>query len=81
MWTRTPASWPWRSVRTEPSGRRPAFPEEPAGYIYDGERPLRAEELDDPFRRGILTVARATSEAELTWLRATVDSLDSGHRR
>jgi hypothetical protein len=41
-----------------------------------GDRRVRAEELDDPFRRGILTVARATSQAELAWLRTTLDSLD-----
>ncbi|MCX5137367.1 PadR family transcriptional regulator [Streptomyces sp. NBC_00340] len=57
--------------------RRVAFLEEPASFFYDGERPVRAEELDDPFRRGILTIARATSDAELAWLRATLDSLDA----
>jgi DNA-binding PadR family transcriptional regulator len=56
--------------------RRLAFLEEPASFFYDGDRPQRAEELDDPFRRGILTIARATTRAELTWLRATLDSLD-----
>lgn len=57
--------------------RRLAFLEEPASFFYDGDRPLRAEELDDPFRRGILTIARATSQAELAWLRITLDSLDA----
>ncbi|MET8944410.1 PadR family transcriptional regulator [Streptomyces sp. NPDC004542] len=56
--------------------RRLAFLEEPASFFYDGDRPLRAEELDDPFRRGVLTVARATSRAELTWLRETLASLE-----
>lgn len=56
--------------------RRLTFLEEPASFFYDGDRPLRAEELDDPFRRGILTIARATSRAELAWLRTTIDSLD-----
>ncbi|WP_151475337.1 PadR family transcriptional regulator [Streptomyces albicerus] len=56
--------------------RRLAFLEEPASFFYDGDRPLRAEELDDPFRRGILTIARATSRAELAWLRSMIDSLD-----
>ncbi|MEV0253381.1 PadR family transcriptional regulator [Streptomyces sp. NPDC050732] len=60
--------------------RRLAFLEEPASFFYDGERPLRAEELDDPFRRGILTIARATSQAELTWLRATLTSLGGSGR-
>jgi DNA-binding PadR family transcriptional regulator len=55
--------------------RRLAFLQEPASFFYDGDRPLAAEELDDPFRQGILTIARATSRAELTWLRATLDSL------
>ncbi|MGW1724378.1 PadR family transcriptional regulator [Streptomyces sp. NPDC002306] len=55
--------------------RRLAFLEEPASFFYAGDRPLRAEEVDDPFRRGILTIARATSRAELTWLRDTLDSL------
>ena len=56
--------------------RRLAFLEEPASFFYEGERPLSAEELDDPFRRGILTIARATSRAELSWLRDTLASLD-----
>ncbi|MEU1460375.1 PadR family transcriptional regulator [Streptomyces sp. NPDC005706] len=55
--------------------RRLAFLEEPASFFYDGDRPLRAEELDDPFRRGVLTIARATSRAELAWLRDTLASL------
>ncbi|MFI1508370.1 PadR family transcriptional regulator [Streptomyces sp. NPDC020597] len=57
--------------------RRLAFLEEPASFFYDGDRPLRAEELTDPFRRGILTIARATSRAELAWLRETLGSLDA----
>ncbi|WP_406510912.1 PadR family transcriptional regulator [Streptomyces sp. NBC_00212] len=56
--------------------RRLAFLEEPASFFYDGERPISAEELDDPFRRGMLTIARATSAAELKWLRATLRSLE-----
>jgi DNA-binding PadR family transcriptional regulator len=60
--------------------RRLAFLEEPASFFYEGDRPLRAEELDDPFRSGILTIARATSQAELTWLRDTIASLDEAGR-
>ncbi|MEV7127273.1 PadR family transcriptional regulator [Streptomyces sp. NPDC093260] len=56
--------------------RRLAFLETPASFFYEGDRPLRAEELDDPFRRGVLTVARATTQAELAWLRATIASLE-----
>ncbi|WP_327426118.1 PadR family transcriptional regulator [Streptomyces sp. NBC_01236] len=49
--------------------RRLTFLEEPASFFYDGERPMRAEEVADPYRRGILLTARATSRAERTWLR------------
>lgn len=55
--------------------RRLEFLEEPASFFYDGDRPLAAEELADPFRRGVLTIARATSRAELRWLRETLASL------
>ncbi|MER6126003.1 PadR family transcriptional regulator [Streptomyces sp. NPDC001795] len=58
--------------------RRLAFLEEPASFFLEDDRPLRAEEVDDPFRRGILTIARATSRAELAWLRTTLDSLGGG---
>ncbi|MER6471232.1 PadR family transcriptional regulator [Streptomyces collinus] len=56
--------------------RRLAFLQEPASFFYDGDRPLAAEDLDDPFRRGVLTIARATSRAELAWLRDTLTSLE-----
>ncbi|MCG6498184.1 hypothetical protein [Kitasatospora sp. A2-31] len=42
------------------------FLSEPASFFYDGTRPIGAEEVGDPFRRGLLLIARATSEAELT---------------
>lgn len=49
--------------------RRLAFLEEPASFFYDGDRPVRAEEVADPYRRGLLLTARATSRAERAWLR------------
>lgn len=55
--------------------RRRAFLDQPSSFFYEEGRPLRAEEFDDPFRRGVLTIARATSEAELRWLDATLDEL------
>ncbi|MEV0094931.1 PadR family transcriptional regulator [Streptomyces sp. NPDC050738] len=67
---------PRPTAQAEVLRRRLAFLEEPASFFYEGDRPLRAEELDDPFRRGILTIARATSRAEITWLHATLRSLD-----
>ncbi|MEV4613046.1 PadR family transcriptional regulator [Kitasatospora sp. NPDC049258] len=57
--------------------RRLAFLSEPASFFYDGPRPVGAEELDDPFRRGILLIARATTQAELAWLRSTLASLEA----
>ncbi|WKX68731.1 PadR family transcriptional regulator [Streptomyces sp. XD-27] len=55
--------------------RRLEFLRRPTSFFYEGDRPLSAEEVDDPFRRGVLTIARATSQAELAWLRRTLDSL------
>lgn len=49
--------------------RRLAFLEEPASFFYDGDRPLQAEEVSDPYRRGMLLTARAISSAERAWLR------------
>lgn len=43
--------------------------------FYEGDRPLRAEEVKDPFRRGILTIARAAGRAELPWPQRTPDTL------
>ncbi|MGI5292294.1 PadR family transcriptional regulator [Nonomuraea polychroma] len=56
--------------------RRLAFLEEPTSFFYDGDRPMGAEEFGDPFRQGLLTIAHATSQAELAWLRATIESLE-----
>lgn len=60
--------------------RRLAFLEEPASFFATDEdeegtggRPLRAEEADDPYRRGMLLTARATSRAERAWLREVLD--------
>lgn len=49
--------------------RRLEFLEEPASFFYDDDRPLHAEEVGDPYRRGMLLTARAISTAERTWLR------------
>ncbi|MER7772774.1 PadR family transcriptional regulator [Kitasatospora sp. NPDC096140] len=56
--------------------RRLAFLSEPASFFYDGDRPMGAEEFPDPFRRGQLLIARATTEAELGWLHATLAELE-----
>jgi hypothetical protein len=54
--------------------RRLEFLEQPASFFYDGEQPVRAEEVTDPYRRGMLLTARAISTAERTWLREMLDS-------
>ncbi|MFH8386006.1 PadR family transcriptional regulator [Kitasatospora sp. NPDC018058] len=60
--------------------RRLAFLSEPASFYYDGDRPRSAEEFTDPFRRGLLLTARATTETELSWLRAAVAELEGAAR-
>ncbi|WP_329181153.1 PadR family transcriptional regulator [Streptomyces sp. NBC_01477] len=57
--------------------RRLAFLEEPSSFFYADDRPVSAEEIDDPFRQGVLTIARATTRAELGWLRTTLAGLDA----
>ncbi|MCC2280475.1 PadR family transcriptional regulator [Streptomyces sp. ET3-23] len=57
--------------------RRLAFLQEPSSFFYEGDRPLSAGDVDDPFRQGVLTIARATSQAELDWLQKTLNDLDS----
>lgn len=55
--------------------RRLEFMDGPAGYFYADGRPLRAAEMSDRFRRGMLTLAAATSRADRAWLRATIADL------
>jgi DNA-binding PadR family transcriptional regulator len=54
--------------------RRLEFLDQPASFFYDGQRPLGAEDLTDPYRRGMLLTARVISTAERTWLREILDS-------
>lgn len=56
--------------------RRLDYLEQPASFFYDGEKPLRADDLTDPYRRGILLSARATSRAERAWIRELLDAAD-----
>jgi hypothetical protein len=48
--------------------RRLEFLEAPASFFYEGDRPLRAKDMADPYRRGMLLTARAINRAERTWL-------------
>lgn len=45
------------------------FLEGDGSFFYDGDRPVRAVEVTDPYRRGMFVVATATSRAEQAWLR------------
>jgi DNA-binding PadR family transcriptional regulator len=56
--------------------RRQQFLNTPASFFYGDDQPLRAEDVDDPFRRGVLEIARVTSRTELEWLNKTIGELD-----
>ncbi|MEU4369301.1 PadR family transcriptional regulator [Micromonospora chersina] len=58
--------------------RRLAFLDQPASFFATGDRPQRAAEQADPFRRGMLVMAREISRAERSWLRATIAELRAG---
>ena len=57
--------------------RRLDFLTTPASFFYEGDRPLRAEDFDDPFRSGLMQIARVTSRTELAWLRKTIGELEA----
>ncbi|MGC0418143.1 PadR family transcriptional regulator [Embleya sp. AB8] len=56
--------------------RRLEFMNQPASYFYADGRPLRAAETADPFRKGMLTLAAATSRADRAWLEAMIATLE-----
>ncbi|MFJ4976394.1 PadR family transcriptional regulator [Streptomyces coeruleorubidus] len=56
--------------------RRLDFLETPSSFFYESGKPVRAEEADDLFRQGMLRVARATGEAERSWLREAIALLE-----
>ncbi|NUP01229.1 MAG: PadR family transcriptional regulator [Nonomuraea sp.] len=55
--------------------RRLAFLEAPASFFYEGGRPVRIKDEPDPYRRGMLEIARASSRAEKEWLRQRLEEL------
>jgi DNA-binding PadR family transcriptional regulator len=57
--------------------RRLDFLETPASFFYRDGEPQRAEEVPDPFHRGMLLIARATGDAEKRWLREAVAELEA----
>ncbi|GAA3396505.1 PadR family transcriptional regulator [Streptomyces roseoviridis] len=56
--------------------RRLDFLTTPASFFYKGAAPVRAEDEPDPFRRGMLRIARATGTEEKAWLAETLEELD-----
>ena len=59
---------PVRAERDAVLQRRLDFLSQPASFFYDGDRPLKTDEIAEPYRQGILVSARATSRAERAWL-------------
>ncbi|MEV0647947.1 PadR family transcriptional regulator [Phytomonospora sp. NPDC050363] len=57
--------------------RRLDFLTQPASFFWDGDKPLRAEDFADPFRKGLFTIATATSRTEIRWLRETIAELET----
>ena len=48
--------------------RRLDFLSQPGSFFYEDGKRLKADDIADPYRRGILISARATSRAERAWL-------------
>ncbi|WP_336206014.1 PadR family transcriptional regulator [Nonomuraea sp. LPB2021202275-12-8] len=57
--------------------RRLAFLEAPASFFYERGKPVRIQDEPDPYRRGMLQIARASSRAEKEWLRQRIEELDA----
>lgn len=57
--------------------RRLDFLAQPASFFYDGDQPLKAVEIEDPYRQGILVSAKATNRAERAWLTYMLTAPDS----
>jgi DNA-binding PadR family transcriptional regulator len=55
--------------------RRLDFLTTPASFFHEDGKPLRAAEVPDRYRRGMLVMARAQSKAERDWLTSTLAEL------
>ena len=55
--------------------RRLDFLDQPASFFYTGDRPQRAADQADRFRRGMLVMAGGISRAERAWLREAIAEL------
>ncbi|GIG63290.1 PadR family transcriptional regulator [Longispora fulva] len=54
--------------------RRLAFLEAPRSFFQVASRPVRAQDVADPYRQGMFAVAKASSRAERTWLHSILDT-------
>ena len=54
--------------------RRLAFLEGARSFFTEDGVPQRVAEVEDPYRRGMLTIARASNRAEIAWLREQLTS-------
>lgn len=52
------------------------FLSQPASFFYDGDTPLHIRDITDPYKRGMLLSAQATSRAERAWLKDLIESLE-----
>lgn len=57
--------------------RRLDFLTAPASFFHEDGRPLRAAEVTDRYRKGMLVMARAQSRAEREWLTSTLAELET----
>lgn len=64
---------PHRSDREQVLRRRLDFLDQPVAFEYDEGRPVRKKDESDRYRRGVLTIAAATRDAEITWLRSELE--------
>ncbi|WP_181789365.1 PadR family transcriptional regulator [Streptomyces phytophilus] len=55
--------------------RRLDFLTGPGSFFRKDGEPARAQDVEDPFRKGMLVMARATRQAERNWLEQTLQTL------
>lgn len=53
--------------------RRMEVLQTPPAFFYDDGRPRRQVTEEDPYRRGMITIASAARRAEITWLRQVLE--------
>jgi DNA-binding PadR family transcriptional regulator len=58
--------------------RRLAFLEQGKSFFSTGGKPVKLAHEADPFRRGMLFIARETSRVEKAWLREMIEQLVEG---